>query len=462
MIRLSLAEVAMITGGRLRGPAEAQLTGVTTDSRTVAPGDLFVAISGEHHDGHDHGRAAVEAGAVAVLAERELEVPTVVVADATEAVGRLARAVLDRLPELTVVAITGSSGKTSCKDMLAQVLAGYGPTVAPAGSANNELGLPLTVLRADEASRFLVLEMGARGLGHIAYLCQIAPPDVAVVLNVGSAHVGQYRDQSEIALAKSELVAALPAGGVAVLNADDPLTAAMAATATEVGARVSTFGESAAADTRISNITLDALARPNFRLSADDQQADIRLQFSGEHSAANAAAAAAAALAVGMPLDLIAARLTAAQPRSRWRMEIARSPAGVTVVNDAYNANPESMRAALKALAAMECTGTRWAVLGEMLELGDGSRDEHDRLGRLAVRLDIARLLAVGEGARPIHMGAAHEGSWGDESAWVPDVDTAIGLLAEQVRPGDVVLVKASRAGGLERIAEAVLVGGDR
>lgn len=462
MITLSLAEVAMITGGRLRGPAEAQLTGITTDSRTVAPGDLFVAISGERHDGHDHGRAAVEAGASAVLAERELDVPTVVVADATEAVGRLARAVLDRLPELTVVAITGSSGKTSCKDMLAQVLAGYGPTVAPAGSANNELGLPLTVLRADESSRFLVLEMGARGLGHIAYLCQIAPPDVAVVLNVGSAHVGQYRDQSEIALAKSEIVAALSTGGTAVLNADDPVTAAMAATAADVGARVSTFGESAAADTRITNVTLDALARPNFRLTSGGQQADLGLQFPGEHSAINAAAAAAAALAVGMPLDFVAAQLTVAEPRSRWRMEIARSPAGVTVVNDAYNANPESMRAALKALAAMDCAGTRWAVLGEMLELGDGSRDEHDRLGRLAVRLDIARLLAVGEGARPIHMGAAHEGSWGEESAWVPDVDSAIGLLAEQLRPGDVVLVKASRAGGLERIAEAVLVGGDR
>ena len=462
MIRLSLAEVAMITAGRLRGPAEARVTGVATDSRSITPGDLFVAIVGEHHDGHDHGRQAIEAGAVAVLAERELDVPTVVVADTTEAVGRLARAVIDRLPDLTVVAVTGSSGKTSCKDMLAQVLAGHGPTVAPAGSANNELGLPLTVLRADESTRFLVLEMGARGLGHIAYLCEIAPPDVAVVLNIGSAHVGQYRDQSEIALAKSEIVAALQAGGTAVLNADDALVAAMAETATAVGARVSTFGESPAADVRIADLTLDESARPTFSLSHGDERAEVRLRFPGEHSALNAAAAATAALAVGMPLARIADLLTAAEPRSRWRMEITRSPAGVTVVNDAYNANPESMRAALKALAAMDCAGTKWAVLGEMLELGDGSRDEHDRLGRLAVRLDIARLLAVGEGARPIHLGAAHEGSWGEESAWVPNVDAAISVLSEQVQPGDVVLVKASRAGGLERIAEAVLVGGDR
>ena len=462
MIPLSLAEVAMITAGRLRGPAEARVTGVATDSRSITPGDLFVAIVGEHHDGHDHGRHAIEAGAVAVLAERELDVPTVVVADTTEAVGRLARAVIDRLPDLTVVAVTGSSGKTSCKDMLAQVLAGHGPTVAPAGSANNELGLPLTVLRADESTRFLVLEMGARGLGHIAYLCEIAPPDVAVVLNIGSAHVGQYRDQSEIALAKSEIVAALQAGGTAVLNADDALVAAMAGTATAVGARVSTFGESPAADVRIADLTLDESARPTFSLSHGDERAEVRLRFPGEHSALNAAAAATAALAVGMPLARIADLLTAAEPRSRWRMEITRSPAGVTVVNDAYNANPESMRAALKALAAMDCAGTKWAVLGEMLELGDGSRDEHDRLGRLAVRLDIARLLAVGEGARPIHLGAAHEGSWGEESAWVPNVDAAISVLSEQVQPGDVVLVKASRAGGLERIAEAVLVGGDR
>lgn len=454
MIPFTLAEVAEAVGGDLQGEPDTIIAGVTLDSRSVQPGDLFVALPGERVDGHDFIDTAISAGAGAVLGQHLGGAPGVIVADSTAALGRLATAVLARLDQLTTVALTGSSGKTSTKDLLSQVLADAGATIAPPGSFNNELGLPLTVLQCTEDTKYLVLEMGARGVGHIAYLCDIATPDAAIVLNVGSAHVGEFGDRDAIARAKSEIVAALPPDGVAILNADDPRVAAMSG-ATD--ARVVTFGESAAADVRLTDLSLDSLARPSFTLHFGEDSAPVQLSLSGEHMAANAAAAAAAAVAIGLPLAQVADSLSSASSRSRWRMEVGLSASGVTVINDAYNANPESVRAALKSLAAMAGEGRTWAVLGEMLELGDESVEQHDAIGRLAVRLDITKLIAVGEGARPIHMGAAHEGSWGEESTWVPDVDAALDILRSQLAPGDVVLVKASRAVGLERIAAAVL-----
>ncbi|MDQ1248584.1 MAG: UDP-N-acetylmuramoyl-tripeptide--D-alanyl-D-alanine ligase, partial [Actinomycetota bacterium] len=440
--------------GEVLGDATAPITGVAIDSRAVVPGDLFVAIAGEQVDGHDFAAAAVAAGAAAVLCQRPVDGPAVVVADPVVAVGALASEVLRRLPDLTVVGVTGSSGKTSTKDLLAQVLAVAGPTVAPLGSFNNELGLPLTVLGCDRQTRFLVLEMGARGIGHISYLCGIAPPQVGLVLNVGSAHVGEFGGQPQIAQAKSEIVAGLAPDGVAVLNADDPLVKAMAGA---TAARVLTFGESPGSDVHVSGVTLDELARGRFTLDYAGSTAQVALHLSGEHMVSNAAAAAAVAVGLGMQLPAVAQALSAAVARSPMRMEIHRTPAGVTVINDAYNANPESVRAALKALVAMAGQGRSWAVLGEMRELGDEALAAHDSIGRLAVRLDIDRLVAVGEGARTIHLGAANEGSWGEESMWVPDVAAAQALLAAQVRPGDVVLVKASRAVGLEAVAERLL-----
>lgn len=454
MIPFTLAEVAEAVGGELQGAAETIVTGVTLDSRSVQPGDLFVAVPGERVDGHGFIDAAIAAGAAAVLGQQLGSAPGVVVADSTAALGQLAAALLARLGQLTTVAMTGSSGKTSTKDLLSQVLADDGETIAPPGSFNNELGLPLTVLQCTQTTKYLVLEMGARGVGHISYLCGIATPDVGIVLNVGSAHVGEFGDRDAIARAKSEIVTALSPEGVAVLNADDSRVAAMVAV---TPARVVTFGESGAADVRLSDLTLDALARPSFTLHYGSESASVQLSLSGEHMAANAAAAAAAAMAVGLPLQQVAQSLSAANSRSRWRMEVGHSAEGVTVINDAYNANPESVRAALKSLAAMAGEGRTWAVLGEMLELGDESVEQHDAIGRLVVRLDIAKLIAVGEGARPIHMGAAHEGSWGDESMWVPDVESALDVLRSQLAPGDVVLVKASRAVGLERVAAALL-----
>ena len=456
MTPMTLREIAEAISGVCAGPEDALVTGVVSDSGDVSPGDLFVAIPGERVDGHTFAQAAVDEGATAVLAQESVAVPHVLVDDTVAALGRLAHAALERSQGLDVVAVTGSSGKTTTKDLMAAVFAERGPVVAPIGSFNTEVGMPLTVLTSDEQTRTLVLEMGARGKGHIAYLCEIAQPSISVVLNVGSAHIGEFGGRAQIAEAKSEIVTALAPGGTAVLNADDPVVAAMTVPA---GAHRLAFGESPNADVRILDLQLDALARPRFVLSHEDQQAAVNLQLSGEHNAYNAAAVAAAALALGMDLHSVADALSAAPARSRWRMEVARTSDDVTIINDAYNANPESMSAALKSLVEISRAGSgrSWAVLGEMRELGDEALTAHDAVGRMAVRLDVSHLVAVGEGARAIHLGAAQEGSWGDESAWVPDAAAAQELLSEQLRPGDVVLVKASRAVGLEKVAIGLL-----
>ncbi|HEY0806604.1 MAG TPA: UDP-N-acetylmuramoyl-tripeptide--D-alanyl-D-alanine ligase, partial [Pseudonocardiaceae bacterium] len=433
---------------------------VTVDSRAVEPGGLFAAFVGEHVDGHDFAAAAVQQGAAAVLASRDVGVPAVLVGDVQDALGRLARVVLNRLPDTTVIGLTGSSGKTSTKDMLGQVLAAHGTTIAPKGSFNNEIGLPLTVLRADEGTRYLVLEMGSRGVGHLKYLCEVAPPSVGLVLNIGTAHVGEFGSKEQTALAKGELVEALPEDGLAVLNADDPLVAPMR---NRTVARVTTFGESADADVRATRIELGPDGRASFLLHAAQHGGEpvpVALRMVGEHQVANALAVAAAALGLGLPLESVAHELSAAVPLSAGRMAVTERSDGVVVIDDAYNANPESVRAALKALAVLTRArhGARaWAVLGAMLELGERSGEEHDAIGRLAVRLRIDRLVAVGEGAARIHAGASHEGSWGEESVMVADPDAALALVSAQLRPGDVVLVKASNSIGLGRIARALL-----
>lgn len=458
MISTTLAEIATALGGRPAGGADphAHITaGMVVDSRKAGPGTLFVAVRGEHVDGHDYARAAIEAGAVAVLADRETGTPAILVDDVVRALGRLSRTILDRRPETAVIALTGSSGKTSTKDLLGQVLARRGPTIAPSGNFNTDIGLPMTVLGVTEETRYLVAEMGARHVGDIAYLCTIAPPRIGLVLNVGSAHMGEFGGREGIAKAKGELVEALPDDGVAVLNRDDPFVRAMAA---RTKARVVTFGESAEADVRAENVTLDERGRASFTLCVPEGSAPVILRLYGEHHVANALACAAVAREVGMTVEDIAAALGAAGTISRWRMEVTRRDDGVTVVNDAYNANPESMRAALKALVAMAGGNRTFAVLGAMRELGEESLTEHDAIGRLAVRLNIHRLVAVGgREAAWIDMGAKNEGSWGEESVLVPDVEAAVELLRGELAPGDVVLVKASRGVALERLADALL-----
>ena len=465
MIPLTLAEVAQATGGKLHDvpDPQARVTGpVVHDSRQVVPGALFAAVVGERVDGHDFAERAVAEGAVAVLASRPVGVPAVVVDDVVAGLSLLAHAVTERAVDTTVVALTGSAGKTSTKDLIAQVLGVLGPTVYTEGSFNNEIGLPLTALKVADSTRYLVLEMGARHKGDITHLTGIVRPSIGLVLNVGTAHIGEFGSREGIAEAKGEMVEALPPEGCAILNADDPLVRAMAA---RTRARVLYFGESAEAQIRAEGVRLDASGRPGFTLVTPSGSAPVQLRLYGEHHVSNALAAAAVATECGMDVKRLAVALGEAGSLSRWRMELTDRPDGVTVINDAYNANPDSMRAALRALAAIGGRGPgarrTWAVLGEMRELGEDSLAEHDAVGRLAVRLDIATLVAVGgREAACMELGARNEGSWGEESVLVSDVDAAIALLREQVAPGDVVLVKASRSVGLERVAEALLADG--
>ncbi len=460
MIPLSLAEVAAATGGRLDGGADPGRTvagSVVVDSRLVGAGSLFVALPGERADGHDFAVGAVRSGAAAVLATRPVGVPAVLVADAVVALARLARAVLDRrraAGRLQVVGVTGSSGKTGTKDLLAALLTPMGETVAPAGSFNNEIGLPLTVCRLTGATRFLVLEYSARALGQIAALCAVAPPDVAVELNVGTAHLGEFGDRATIARAKGELVEALPAAGLAVLNADDPATLAMAG---RTAARVVSFGRDPSADVRATEVRLDDRGRASYTLRTPAGSAPVRLPQHGEHVVSNSLAAAAVAVELGATAEQVAARLGAARPASRWRMEVTETADGVLVVNDAYNANPESMRAALRALAAMSAGRRSWAVLGEMAELGPAAGAEHAAVGALVAQTGVDRLVVVGTRAEGIAGGAAGAGL---EPRRVADVEAAVSLLRSELAAGDVVLVKASRAAGLERVAEGLLASG--
>lgn len=465
MIALSLAEIADITGGRphdIPDPSVRVSGPVVIDSRQVEAGSLFAAFEGEHVDGHDYAVRAVAAGAAAVLAARPVGVPAIVVPDVEKALGALARAVVERLGT-DVVALTGSAGKTSTKDLIAQVLQAHAPTVWTPGSLNNEIGLPLTALKATAETRHLVLEMGARGIGHIAYLTGLTPPRIGLVLNVGTAHIGEFGGREQIAQAKGELVEALPSeaeGGIAVLNADDPLVRAMSA---RTKARTVLFGEAEDAAVRATDVRMAPGGRPAFTLHTPTGCSDVTLRLYGEHHVSNALAAAAVAHVLGMSVEEIATALSGAGTLSRWRMEVTERADGVTIVNDAYNANPESMRAALRALAAMggaarENGGRTWAVLGPMAELGDASMAEHDAVGRLAVRLNVSKLVAVGgREASWLQLGAYNEGSWGEESVLVSDAQAAVDLLRSELRPGDVVLVKASRSIGLERVALALL-----
>jgi UDP-N-acetylmuramoyl-tripeptide--D-alanyl-D-alanine ligase len=454
MIEMTLDEIAAVVGGTAHGDAVVS-GGAFVDTRTPEEGGLFVAIAGERVDGHDLAAAAGAAGAAAVLGSRPTDLPTVVVEDATAALGLLARHVVDRLPDTVVLAMTGSQGKTGTKDYLAHVLSEAGPTIATRGNFNNELGVPLTVLRATPDTRYLVVEMGARGVGHIAELCAIAPPRVAAVLNVGTAHIGEFGSREAIAAAKGEIVEALPADGTAVLNADDDLVAAMAA---RTLAQVLTFGEAADArtpDVAVSEVTTDELGRQSFELAHRGSGATVHLAQVGAFQWRNAAAAAAMALAAGLDLDTVADSLADAVPASRWRMELAERPDGLVVLNDAYNANPESMLAALETLAGIGArTGRRTvAVLGQMLELGDGAAEAHRSVGAYAARAGVDVLLAVGDDAARIAEGFAAVGG-GGVSRTTAGRDEAADWLRHNVSAADVVLVKASRGAALELIAD--------
>lgn len=464
----TIEEVAALAGADGSGDgAWTELAGpdVVIDSRLVTPGAVFVALPGEHVDGHDYLAAAADRGAVAALCTRTTDAPLahLVVPDALAGLSALARGVVAeaKASGLICVGITGSSGKTSTKDLLGQVLAAAGPTVSPKGSFNNEIGVPLTALRIGADTRYLVSEMGARGDGHITWLCGIVPPQIGVVINVGHAHLGEFGSVAGIARAKGELVEAVPADGWAVLNADDPLVLGMAA---RTGARVATFaasGPPATGDLRVwaEQVAADELQRHSFRLRSTgtvDADEPVTLQGPGRHQVANALAAAAAALALGLPPALVAGALSAAVAQSRWRMELQPRPDGVLIVNDSYNANPDSMAAALQAVAGMRRPGGRLvAVLGDMLELGPDAAAQHRAVGGLAAGLGFA-VVAIGEFADAVAEGAREAGGVANV---VADRAQAVAVAGADLEASDVVVVKASRGLALEVVADALASG---
>ena len=465
MDRITLGQVAAWAGGTTSTPDVVVGPDVVIDSRRATEGALFVALPGERSDGHAHVTAAAAGGAAAALVTRPVAggLPQVLVADGVVGLGALARGVVGRAKSdhgLTVVGVTGSSGKTSTKDLIAQVLDQAGPTVAPVGSFNNEIGAPLTALGVDARTRFLVAEMGARGLGHVAWLCGITPPTIGAVLNVGHAHLGEFGSVDAIAQAKGELVEALPAEGWAVLNADDARVAAMASRTPARLAFFSAVGDPGRGDLRVwaSAVTPDALQRHSLTLHAAGAvagSAPVVLRVLGAHQVSNALATAAVALAAGLEVSTVATALSGATARSRWRMELVQRGDGLAVLNDAYNANPDSMAAALHAFAGLRRPeGRLVAVLGDMLELGPDAAADHLAVGRLAAELGVDELLAVGGFADEVAAGFARSGRRARTFAHTDDVAAHLRTV---VAPQDVVLVKASRGLALETVADALL-----
>lgn len=454
MLRITLKDVAELAGGRLDGDPDAVVAAVSTDTRRLPEGALFVALRGDRADGHDFLPRARTAAAA--LVRDDASVPaglaTIRVPDPLAALQRLAAGVRGRLP-VTVVAITGSSGKTCTKDFTAAVLGRSRRVTASEASYNNEIGVPLTVLAADERTEVIVAEVGARARGQIASLMPVLSPDVAIVTNVGPAHFGIFGSVEAIAEAKAELVDALGPDGCAVLNADDERVSGMGA---RCAGAVIGFGVSDDAEVRAADLRLDDRAQARFRLVTPAGEAGVRLSFPGEHMVPNALAAAAAGHRLGIPPPEIAAALAGVEA-PQGRMQVLEAAGGWRVIHDAYNANPTSTAAALRTLVAMGRGRGTWAVLGLMAELGERSGEEHDRIGRLAARLGVGRLVVVGEGGRGLLEAARDEGMAAEQATSAPDVSSAIASVRAGVAPGDVVLVKASRVAGLERVVEGIL-----
>ncbi|MFJ1899523.1 MULTISPECIES: UDP-N-acetylmuramoyl-tripeptide--D-alanyl-D-alanine ligase [unclassified Streptomyces] len=455
MIPLNLTQIARATGGM---PDQADPLAVVTapisfDSREVHVGGLFACLPGRTTDGHDFAHQAVADGAVAVLATRPVGVPAVIVPRVFDALAAVARAIGQHYNG-TVVALTGSAGKTSTKDILESVLSLDGPTVANWRSFNNEIGFPVTVSRVKRDTRYLVLEMGARGKGHIAELCSVVQPTVATVLGVGSAHVGEFGSQEAIADAKAEIIRTLPSHGVAVLNGDDPRVRAMAP---QSPARCLYFGSTPDCDVEATDITMDSSGRPAFTLHYEGSQATVRLQMHGRHNVTNALAAAATALALGVPFDRTVQGLHSAQLSSGGPMEVTES-GGITIINDAFNASPESVLAALTALHDIAGTDRRRiVVLGEMAELGAHAEDWHDRVADHVVTTRPAHLFGIGD--THIHRVINTARSSGIDTTHVKAADLP-DILRRVLRPQDVLLVKGANALGLEATARS-LAGGE-
>lgn len=461
MIKLQLSEIASLINGELFGQDAEVFGSVETDSRLVRSGSLFFAKPGEQTDGHNFLDSAKELGAIGAVVERRnpnVALPQIVVENAVLALGSLAAEVLKKVREagsIVVIGITGSNGKTSTKNMLGEILSKYGNTVSPIESYNNEVGAPISILKVDENTKFLVVEMGAGGLGSISYLAKIAKPNIGVVLKVGLAHAGEFGGIEVTAKIKSELPSALLENGTFVFNIDDGLVSAM----TDLtDAKNFSFGTSDRANLYFDNVdlTIGGTAAdfhfPNGRVLR------LKLQILGEHQLMNAAAAISVAHVLDLEMESVMQALESMPMAERWRMELTNRPDGVSVINDAYNASPDSMRAALQTLAHLGKSGRRTiAVLGEMAELGEFSRESHDQIGRLVVRYNIDQLIVVGTMAKLIHMGAMQEGSWDGESIFFESSSDALEHIRGMLEPGDIVLVKSSKSANLRYLGDNLL-----
>lgn len=462
MIDLTLTEIAEAVDGRLvlgasGADAATVVTGISqTDSREVGPGQIFFARRGEETDGHRFVGAAIDLGAALLVVEREIDdrVPQIVVADSTDALGALATEVIRRVRAagaLTIVGITGSNGKTTTKNLVAAMAEKLGTSVASEKSFNNEVGGPLTMLRVEADTQTLVAEMGASGIGEIRRLTTMAPPHIGVVLSVGLAHAGEFGGIEGTFIAKSEMVEDLPETATAVLNRDDPRVVLMAE---KTAAQVRWFGLHPEADVRATDIASSA-AGTTFTIHADGQSADVTFRVLGEHHVMNALAATTIGLQLGLSLESIVEVLEAATLAAPGRMQVLGGRDGITIINDAYNASPDSMSAAIRTLAQIrKPEGRSVAVLGAMSELGEFSIQEHLRIGLQAVRLGISELVAVGKEARNLHISAINEGSWDGESVYFETKDEAFDYLAKTLRPNDTVLVKSSNAAGLQALGD--------
>jgi UDP-N-acetylmuramoyl-tripeptide--D-alanyl-D-alanine ligase len=451
MIKLSAREISLIVNGSLHGDENIMVTQAPAfDSRKAKSGSLFLALIGENTDGHNFCSDAFANGATLALTTKVVDQPCVVVSDVMQAVADLAKFARVQLTNLTVIGITGSQGKTTTKDLLNYILSSVGETVAPVGSFNNELGVPLTILECNEQTKYCIVEMGARHIGDISALCEIAKPKIGAVLKVGNAHIGEFGSREAIAQAKSELVSSLGSGGIAVLGTYDQFTPAMKVAD---GVSVLTFGERSDCNVRAADVEIRE-GRPHFDLVTKSGRAAVGMRLVGLHQIPNALAAAAISSALGLSVDQIAGALSMAELASKWRMEIFELD-GRLMINDSYNANPESMAAALRTLAlfAQERGGSSWAVLGKMHELGASENADHAAIGQLVSDLAIDHLLTVS-------MPAYSQGVPVDSETKVHqlnDKNSVVNLL-NQMQSGDVLLVKASRAEHFEEIAQEVVV----
>jgi UDP-N-acetylmuramoyl-tripeptide--D-alanyl-D-alanine ligase len=446
MITLTAGEIALLVGGEVLCDKDLLISKAPVfDSRLATPGCFFLALKGENADGHEFAADAYRNGSMFSLTSQRIDGPCIVVPDVLEALSILAAFVRKRLDKLIVIGITGSQGKTSAKDLLTHMLGAVGPTVAPAGSFNNDLGLPITLLQCDDRTRFCILEMGARHMGDIARLCEIAKPNIGVVLTVGTAHIGEFGSRGIIAKTKGELIESLGKDGVAILGTYDEFTPKMASLHK---GQVILFGESADNEVRAADVEMRE-GRPHFDLVTPAGRDAVGMRAVGAHQVSNALAVAAVGTALSLPLELIASSLSTAEISSKWRMELHES-ADLLIINDAYNANPESMSAAMRALVlfAQERGGSAWAFVGKMNELGQTQAPQSAAIGALAVELGIDHLVEINapEYGEPVGEMVIHQR---------PTIESALDLV-DYFAPGDVVLVKASRSQGFEVLAESL------